>query len=232
MKKLGFSKEKKKEKEDEKEPAVIFPGSEESMRRLADVYDNSPKGKTNSLSELVQQPKIKKLLLKSNVFIYGKVGFFDYVISTLQTLVGKNRIKTIFTEDQLLEFRKEKTTPDYLEKHSSNQNKSSSSPFILVPMTETPVALNRLITNALIDRPLWLVAIPSLLNRSLLLSFNCFFLPNAPETEMKILYDITSLTEEDIHGQDFEAIFIADHSIKELGLRNRIGTVIPIDQLD
>jgi hypothetical protein len=227
MKRFGFSK-----KDGIDERAVKFSGSESSMRLLADVYESSSEEKRYTLTELVQLPKVKKLLLKSNVFIYGKVGFFDYVLKILFPLAGKKTIETIFTEIQLESYRSRNSPIDSTDEPiNTNHQTVLTLPYVLIPMTDTPEALNRLITNALINPPVWLIAIPSLLNRSLLLSFNCFFLPDVPEDEMKILFDITSLTKND-KRQDCEAIFIADHSLKELGLRGRIGTVIPIDKLD
>lgn len=106
---------------------------------------------------------------------------------------------------------------------------------MLIPAAKNKEDLNQLVASALeLDRPVWLVALPSQIEKHLLLSFGCFFIAPHSSAEILWLTDIISILNEDIEKlcQEavLQAILVVDRPTP-LGLPDRLGSVIYIEKL-
>ena len=181
-----------------------------------------------TLRNLTNESHFRELLKKKNILILGKVGFFDPILTELITIYKNETghkpitIRTLSELDNLLsKVEKEADTKCLI---------------ALVPTVETKDQLNRLISNALAtDFPVWLVALPSQVHKQLLLSFNWFFISSSPTYEIRILANITPISDEDIEAlnkhNDIFALFAADEKISNLGISERLGTVLYVQKL-
>lgn len=177
-----------------------------------------------SLQEILQNYQVKPILLKGNIFISGKVGFFDIIckelISTYQKTHRKKPIR-IRTESEL-------------SKITTAENKTST-PIILIPAAKNQEAINQMIASAFDAKiPVWLVALPSKIEKQLLVAFGCFFITQGAEEDRQAISDITSFSDEDderLRGDnDIQAILVLDQST-QLGLPDRLGSVIYVNSL-
>jgi hypothetical protein len=198
-------------------------------------------------SSLISNKSFQDLILKSNLFIFGKVGFFDFVIQALlssfdyPTINSRKVIKT--KADMQRHYKEAKTVRNAESEQLSVKDEIGSSskneflsPVILLPTEENQINLNKMVAEALNKKnPVWLVALPSQIQPHLLLSFNCFFIAPGPKEEINILSDITPISSEDakqMHSMGVaKAIFASDKLIPKIGLSNRLGTVIYINEL-
>jgi len=209
------------------------------------------------LSTLLQNPDVRNVILKSNVFIFGKVGFFDRIIKALSNLykeVSGKDIKTFRTNTdlgRLVRRKKGQVTAEETEQENEIETSEDfTSPIILFPTSDSDEGLNQLLAKALEKkRPIWVVALPSQIKRHLLLSFNCFFLatglPADRNEDMKtiqlpadlnVISGITPAEPGDLEklivkGSSIQSIFLSDTKIDNIGMPNRLGTVVYIQQL-
>jgi hypothetical protein len=194
------------------------------------------------LDSLFLNNEIKTVLLNSNVFIFGKIGFFDLIISALSNIHKESRgkaIKLIKTEKEMITYsrsRKHNKMNSRMEKELRQEPRDNLSPIIIFPTADSDESLNQFLAAAFtLKNPLWVVALPSQLKRHLLLSFNCFFLTQGADEDFDVLSGITPAINDDLNklkeSTEIRAIFISDKKISDIGISNRLGTVIYINKI-
>lgn len=189
------------------------------------LADSGPNQKSAyQLSEVLQDAAVQAHLKQANIFIFGKVGFFD--------LIQKNLVK--YTRGK----KKKVILPirNYAELQSIDKDVEQNAPLLLIPTTKSKDDLNGLVTAALETKhPVWLVALPSQIEKHLLILFNFFFIaPHSSKREISSLTEVTFLLDDDIEEAcrqtGLQAVFLMEHSTR-LGLPDRLGSVIYIDDL-
>lgn len=187
------------------------------------VKSGSPSRQIYTLSETLQDIVIQPHLLESNIFIFGKVGFFDLIQKALSKILQKKKKESTILARNLSDLQ------------SAKEAESQVAPVFLVPAAKNKEDLNQLVATAIeLKRPVWLVALPSQIEKHLLLSFRCFFIAPHSAGEVASLAEITSLLDEDIEKlcqeTSLQAILLMDLPTS-LGLPDRLGSVIYIDNL-
>lgn len=191
------------------------------------------------LCTLLNEQGFKSALTSSNVFIFGKVGFFDAILSCLSKTCWSDcpqQFTCVRTETDLKKLesrRRARRAQSTLEPEETSGK--IEIPIVLMPSVENVDGLNRLITAAMKTcQKIWLVGLPSQIQRHLLLSFNCFFIAPGPRTEIEIISTITPLTDEDVNNlttrPNIKAIFASDFKLS-LGCADRLGTVVYLKSL-
>lgn len=169
-----------------------------------------------AVEDVLANPRIWKILLVSNIFIIGKIGFFNRICERLIKRFNKRGNSTIHkvrTEEDIIQLRGEE----------------AKFPIFVTPAAKNRESLNHLITLALgLGRPIWLVALPSQIERNLLLSFDCFFL--SPGVKLDPLNDLIPLDEADRETLEDNittpAILFLNQQVAEIGKIESLGTVV------
>lgn len=176
-------------------------------------------------NDVIKDIQARPVLQKSNIFIFGKVGFFDLVCKQLSNGLRKNK--------SLITCR---NTNDLRSIASQTGQSSQKQTILLLPATRNHEDLNQLVVSALeTQMPFWLVALPSQIEKHLLVAFDCFFLAPSPKTEFDIIADIAPITEHDrtkLCDQSTMQALLVMNKTTSLGQPNRLGSVIYISKLE
>lgn len=199
-------------------------------QRLVDRLDrgsqtNDGAAPLYSLSAALQNQSLRAFILKANILVFGVVGFFDPICKVLETFYHNEMQAKI-------SLRKV-----YLNSNLTSRNKArSKNPLLILPTAENKKEFNQIVTKGLrTGHPVWLVALPSQLDSHLFASFNCFFVPSRPKSELEFLSTVTPIMEDDINKLNsgkIKAIIATEIAIQNFGISDRLGTVIYIDRLD
>ncbi len=164
-----------------------------------------------SLDEMLHDAKIRKILFSDNVFVFGRVGYFDKIVQQLiicYRTYKKKEVVVLRTEPQLLAHIK--TNP--------------SDPVVLIPAAKSRENLSHMVTLALeMNVPVWLVALPSHLEQQLLLSFKTFFVAAGANTEIQPLFEIIEIQDDyknALLAQSVKAVMLIGCHIDNLGKLN------------
>lgn len=176
-----------------------------------------------TLTELLSDRYLVNILLSSNIFIFGKVGFLDLVIEALRSLYkkkGKKVLETVRTQVEITALTTE----------------NLAVPFILVPAAKNKEGVSEIVASAFsIKRPIWLGALPSQIEKQILLSFDCFFISPGPKFEISYLCDLLGLKNEHREAISDSGISILtiDHNFPKLtkGKPDNPGRVFYIQDL-
>lgn len=191
----------------------------EAMHCLADAGEDVPR---YSLLDILRNAQVKPILRKGNIFVFGKVGFYDAVYQTMISVYYRRGEKPPLV----------RTESDLQQVIHSEKN---SLPIILIPAAKNQETINQLIASALeVRTPVWLVALPSKVEKQLLVAFDCFFIAAGSEEDGRAIADISSFTQDDYERlreeDDICAAIVLGKNI-ELGSQNRLGSVIFISSL-
>lgn len=179
--------------------------------------------KIYQLSEVLKDSAVQAHLAEANIFIFGKVGFFDLIQKSLVKYMRRKKKKVLLVRN-------------FAELQSIEGSIEQYIPLFLVPTAKNRDDLNSLVTAALETRhPVWLVALPSQIEKHLLILFNFFFIaPHSSKREILSLTEVTFLLEGDIEEacreNSLQAILLMEHSTR-LSLPDRLGSVIYIHNL-
>lgn len=141
------------------------------------------------LDDLLGEPKNLSNFLKSSIFIYGKIWFYNAI---LRKLLGNDWSKS-------RKYRVVHNIKDLQELQQVDERKKKyNGPVILIPSVQTQNELNELLSKSLeTNLPVWFVGYPSTLQKHLLITFEYFFICFVSEDEMRILQDVTEITDDD-----------------------------------
>ncbi len=217
-----------------------FDQTAQSWGELSEI----PKCNCDSIPALLSLPGMEEIIFNSNIFILGRVGFFDRIIDALKISYPRlSKIKTIRTENELTRKLGKKAKKSEIGQLEKTKNTGSAEisrkdeadlPFILLPTAHNQETLNRLITKALeANCHIWLIAIPSQIQPQLLLSFECFFLSPDPVSELRIFQGITPIIEADLfesggHNPS-KIVFVSNRTLENISEPDRLGTVAYIN---
>lgn len=209
-----------------------------SSRSLSDFVSTIIEPKTyESFDNILKQTEFIRILKLANIFVFGKVGFFEIIQEGLKSTFLKEYPDTKFKVIRTLSDLKNKDrrpSSKVIEKKAGEVN---DSPLILMPTVKSRADFNEIVSAAFETKKLiWLIALPSQLEKHLLVSFDCFFLPIAPKEEIGLLSDITPLDQIDIDevskADGVIAILSTAYNIPNLNvIEKKFGTVIYINQL-
>lgn len=95
----------KRDSQPKNEPSLVKrdAGMEEAGKHLAQSGLNQEQ--TYLLQDILKDQQIKSHLLESNIFIFGKVGFFDVIQNNLSQLVSKKKETVIPLVRNLADIR-------------------------------------------------------------------------------------------------------------------------------
>ena len=177
-----------------------------------------------SFGDILKDIKIRNVLFTSNIFILGKIGYFDRVIKQLTDAYQKYEkrdIPILRTEPELIEYKQ--------------GLKDKSLPVVFIPAARSRENLSHLVTLALeMHVPLWMVALPSHFETQLLLSFKSLFIAMAPETELQPLFEIMDIQTEYKHAllnERIKAVLLVGSHIGKRNKSNEFGYTIAISSL-
>lgn len=179
-----------------------------------------------SMSHLLRLPEVEQKLLSSNILIFGVVGFFDPICKALSSFYYQHCNKQI-------ELKRAYSATKFPKRDGADKQ----TPLLILPTAENHKAFNQIVANILhLERPTWIVALPSQLDTHLFSSFNCFFVSSRPLRELKSIANVTPIMEADVlklqEGKIIKAILSTDTALPNLGVSDRMGTVLYINQLD
>ncbi|PWH14135.1 MAG: hypothetical protein DDG60_08695 [Anaerolineae bacterium] len=198
--------------------------SHEAASSLARTHQGGPNRNWHKLGDVLKDSSVHNNLFRSNIFIFGRIGFFDLIQKSL-TRFMRRRKQSVWVVQNLVDLKK------------VEEDKALEMPILLLPATKSREDLNNLITAALdTRRPVWLVALPSQIEKHLLLLFHCFFIPSAcSRQEVSSLTEVTFLLPQDIEeicGEtSLQAILLMEKPTS-FGLPGRLGSVIYLESLD
>jgi hypothetical protein len=182
------------------------PGAIDAFSNLRSTQQDSLPSASYKLTELLSDRRLIGILLSSNIFVFGKVGFLDIVFEALKASYKKRGKKSLETVRTLVEISK--LTKD-----------NTSEPFILIPAAKNKEAVSEIVATAFeTKRPIWLGALPSQIEKQILLSFDCFFISPGPKSEIDYLGDLVGLKDEhrDIICNQNTAILTVDHEFPKI----------------
>ncbi len=195
----------------------------QAASHLASTGENG--AKILHFNDVLKNAQARLILQKSNIFIFGKVGFFDVIFKQLASGLRKN--KQLITCRNANDLRAVAPQP--------GQNTPSRT-ILLLPATRNREDLNQLVVTALESQiPFWLVALPSQIEKHLLVAFDCFFIAPGPISEFEIISDITPVTEYDrknLCDQSTLQALLVMNKKTSIGQPDRLGSVIYIEKLE
>jgi hypothetical protein len=178
----------------------------------------------SQIAEILKDAKIRNILFTSNVFILGRIGYFDRIVKQLVDAYQKyerKEISVIHTEPELRQYK--------------DQSKDSVLPFVLIPAARNREDLSHLVTLALeMHVPLWMVALPSQFEKQLLLSFESLFVSLAPKTDMNWLFEIIDVQpdhKQELYEEKIKAILLIGSHINKRGKSTETGYTFAISKL-
>ena len=141
------------------------------------------------LTTLLKDEEFKRELLSLNVFIFGRVDFFEKILA--QIFGDAWRKKEVLVRE-IAHIEKV-----VRERNASGDNEQGV--LIVIPSVQDEEKLNQLVAEAMkVGAPVWLVGYPSTLRKHLWVNFSGFILCQAPVKEIQALQDILGLTSLDL----------------------------------
>lgn len=184
------------EEQNQGSPSIMFePG------KRPDGTDNI--SQLMSLNELLAISGLAGYLLKTNTFFYSRLGFHNHIIRKLSQITDlpQHHIKRIYTARNLPK--------------NSNIRNAAGQINMLCPIVESDADLNKLATRLLSKGdPVWLVAHPGSIQKSLILGFHNFFITSSLKSELDFFQEIFKLPDNAFGSQSSEtacqAVFATD----------------------
>lgn len=182
------------------------PGVLDAFNNLRQPKSSSPVPTSYHLKDLLSDRTLASVLLSSNIFVFGKIGFLDLIFEALKSRFirrKKKSIEIVRTQAEISKMAKENT----------------NTPLILIPAAKNKEGVSEIVATAFeTKRPIWLGALPSQIEKQILLSFDCFFISPGPQDEIKYLGDLTGLRNEHLESltNDGITILTIDHNIPKI----------------
>ena len=120
------------------------------------------------------------------MFILGQSAFFRYIRRELERFLFDNK-----------EMRPLHALADI----NLSTSEGEKGPLLVVPLAENRDELNKIVSAAFeAARPVWLIGLPSQIEKHLLVLFDVFFLTKISSKEISLLVDLAIVSEADIQG--------------------------------
>lgn len=156
--------------------------------------------KISDLRNFDESYDLAQVLLESNTFFHGKVGFYEKLIKKIFETAGRKS-----------------ESLDYLFTVRSLQRKELPTPLLLLPKVKSEEVLNDFVAQCLrhrSNRPVWLVVQPLSIYKHLLLGFHNFFIISNNKEEIDYLKNVLNFDEQTYELLIFNnvvPIFITDY---------------------
>lgn len=208
-------------------PKQSPPTSEARLKEVARGFKpkQSPESQKidASLSDWIKLGDLRQHLLTKNIFIYGKIGFFEPVLNRLTVELFPPHTNPIVIHrladiDIILSIKGKEPKPIVFMPNIGKEDEINS-------------VLIKLIEN---NRIFWLIGYPSLIQKSLLSVFHTFFLA-CGATDIQTLRDIITLSASELSDlsrtDDNFGFFISDYHLVS-DRKKRLSTLFRISDLE
>jgi len=184
---------------------------------------NSPHSKS-TLEEWFMSPDFKKYLFSSNIFIYGKIGFYGPVLDKLLT-------EAFPAHTSPVKIYRKADIDTFLSLKGMEKK-----PFVFMPTVGNDDDINDALIQLLENNnKIWLVSYPSLLSKSLLSVFNAFFLA-CGATDIQSLRDVISFSDAESpclsKNAENEGFFSSDYHSEKDKVKTKYRTPFYLSELD